>query len=168
MAGTATDDARMALVEHHVRAENNHDLDAVMATFGADARYDDEPWSDHRHGRDGVQAYYSELLRAVPDLVIDIVRRHVSADAVVLEVEIRGTHRGRWRGLPATGRRLRFPLCGVYSFDGNGHIAGERIYYDRATVLRQLGMHREPTTRLARLITALNHPVTIVKALVRR
>jgi steroid delta-isomerase-like uncharacterized protein len=163
MAATTTD-ARMTLVEQHVRAENDHDLDAVMATFGADARYDDEPWNDHRHGRDGVHAYYSELLRAVPDLVIDIVRRHVSSETIVLEVEIRGTHCGPWRGLPATGRRLRLPLCGVYSFDGHGRIAGERIYYDRATVLNQLGVFRDPTSVLGRVITVLTHPLTIVRA----
>src|SRR5690348_16655228 len=93
------DAARLATVERHVRAENHHDLDAVMATFGAAARYDDEPWADHRHGRDGVRAYYSELMRALPDLRIDIVHRHVSNDAVILEVGISGTHGGAWRGL---------------------------------------------------------------------
>ena len=36
--------ARMAVVDEHIRCENRHDLDAVMATFGMDARYDDEPW----------------------------------------------------------------------------------------------------------------------------
>jgi len=28
----------------------------------------------------------------------------------------------------ATGRRLEFPLCGVYTFDEDGKLAGERIY----------------------------------------
>ena len=166
--GAGNADRRMALVEQHVRAENDHDLDAVMATFGAEARYDDEPWADHRRGRDGVHAYYSALLRAVPDLEIDVKRRHVSADGIVLEVEIRGTHRGAWRGLPATGRALRFPLCGVYTFDADDRIAGERIYYDRATVLGQLGVFHDPSSTLGRLVIALTHPITIVRALVRR
>src|SRR6187549_2345189 len=108
--------ARLALVEQHVRSENLHDLKAVMATFGAEARYDDEPWGDHRVGREGVRSYYAELLRALPDLVIDVVQRHVAADGIILEVEIRGTHRGAWRNLPASGRQVRFPLCGVFTF----------------------------------------------------
>ncbi len=160
--------ARLALVEQHVRAENQHDLEGVMATFGIGARYDDEPWDDHRDGRDGVRSYYTELLRALPDLVIDIKRRHVSSDCVVLEVGIRGTHGGAWRGLPATGRVVDFPLCGVYTFDAEGRIAGERIYYDRATVLRQLGVFREPSRGLGRVMTALTHPVTIAGAYFRR
>src|SRR5262245_46086771 len=162
------DDARAALVEQHVRSENLHDLEAVMATFGADARYDDEPWGDHRVGRDGVRTYYAELLRALPDLVIDVMRRHVTPDSIILEVEIRGTHRGAWRHLPATGRPVRFPLCGVFTFDADSRLAGERIYYDRATVLRQLGVFHDPSTGLGRVLTAVTHPVTMARALVGR
>jgi hypothetical protein len=44
-------------------------------------------------------------MQALPDLEIDIQRRHVTDEAIVLEVIIRGTHFGGWRGLPATGRR---------------------------------------------------------------
>ena len=155
---------RVAVVEEHVRSENRHDLEAVMATFGASARYDDEPWADHRDGLDGVRSYYTELMRALPDLVVDVLRRHVSEDGIVLEVAIRGTHLGAWRGLPATGRRVDFPLCGVYTFDADDRLAGERIYYDRATVLRQLGVFREPSTAFGRVMTALTHPLTIARA----
>jgi steroid delta-isomerase-like uncharacterized protein len=157
-------DARVAIVEQHVRCENRHDIDAVMSTFGSAARYDDEPWNDRRDGRDQVRAYYVELMRALPDLSIDVVRRHVADDCVILEVEIRGTHRGAWRGLPATDRPLHFPLCGIFTFDTDDRLAGERIYYDRAMVLRQLGIFREPSSLPGRIATALNHPLTIARA----
>ena len=166
VAETERLDARVATVEQHIRAENRHDLDGVMATFGVGARYDDEPWDDHRHGYDGVRSYYTELMHALPDLAIEVNRRHVSSDGIVVEVAIRGTHLGSWRGLPPTGRRLDFPLCGVYTFDADDRLAGERIYYDRATVLRQLGIFREPSFGLGRIMTALAHPVTIARAYV--
>jgi steroid delta-isomerase-like uncharacterized protein len=161
-------EARIALVEEHVRCENSHDLEAVMATFGAKARYDDEPWEDHRLGRDGVRSYYTELLRAVPDLSIELRHRHVGTDSIVLEVTIRGTHLGPWRGLPATGRPLEFPLCAVYTFDADDRLSGERIYYDRGLVLGQLGLFHEPLQGFGRIVTALSHPVTIVRAYLRR
>jgi len=156
--------ARMMAVDEHIRCENRHDLDAVMATFGIDARYDDEPWEDHRAGRDAVRLYYSELLHAVPDLEIEVKQRHAGSDSFVLEVAIRGTHLGPWRGLPATGRRLAFPLCAIYTFDGENRLAGERIYYDRGAVLGQLGLFHEPSRGLGRVATAFSHPVTIVRA----
>ncbi len=157
--------ARLAIVEEHVRGENRHDLDAVMATFGANARYDDEPWDDHRIGRDGVRAYYADLMRAFPDLAIDVRHRHVAPDCIVLEVTVRGTHLGPGRGgLPATGRRVDFPLCAIYTFDADDRLAGERIYYDRGTVLRQLGLFHEPLSGLGRVMTVLSHPATMARA----
>jgi steroid delta-isomerase-like uncharacterized protein len=160
--------ARMAVVEEHIRGENRHDLDAVMATFGMDPRYDDEPWEDRRIGRDGVRSYYTELMHALPDLTIAVKHRHTASEAVVVEVAISGTHLGGWRGLPATGRRLEFPLCGIYTFDADDRLVGERIYYDRGLVLRQLGLFHEPSRGLGRVITALSHPVTIARAYLRR
>jgi steroid delta-isomerase-like uncharacterized protein len=159
---------RMALVEEHVRCENAHDLDGVIRTFGDTARYDDEPWDQHHEGLDQVRNFYSQLMAALPDLSIEIVRRHVADETIILEVVIRGTQQGGWRGLPATGRRVEIPLCGVYTFCADDRLAGERIYYDRAMVFRQLGVFHEPQTALGDLTVLLTHPVTIAKALLRK
>jgi steroid delta-isomerase-like uncharacterized protein len=160
--------ARLTLVEEHVRLENQHDLEGIMRTFGAAARYDDEPYDGHYIGRDGVRAYYEDLLRAMPDLAIDVQHRHTSDTAVVLEVIISGHHLGAWRGLPPTGRPVRFPLCGIYTFDEEDRLAGEKIYYDRATVLRQLGVFHEPEGALGRIATMLMHPLTIMRIVGRK
>jgi steroid delta-isomerase-like uncharacterized protein len=109
-----------------VRLENRHDLDGIMTTFGAAARYDDEPRDARYLGRDGVRAFYSDLLRALPDLQIDVQRRHASQATVVLEVIIRGHHLGSWRGLPPTGRHVQFPLCGIYTFDDTTGLRARR------------------------------------------
>lgn len=155
--------ARLALVREHVNGENAHDLDAVMKTFGESAHYDDEPWNEHHAGREGVRSYYAQLIRSVPDLYIDVQREHVTKDGVILEVIIRGTHVGTWRSLPGTGRTLAIPLCGIFTFDAQDRLASERIYYDRATVLRQLGVFHEPETILGQIFTVLTHPVTIAR-----
>lgn len=160
--------ARIAVVEQHVRLENQHDLEGVLRTFGDSARYDDEPWDEHHEGRDGVRQFYEQLMKALPDLEIEVQRRHVAEDAILLEVVIRGTHLGGWRGLPATGRRIEFPLCGVYTFDTEDRLAGEKIYYDRGTVLRQLGVFHEPQSLLGQISTLAAHPVTIARALARK
>jgi steroid delta-isomerase-like uncharacterized protein len=160
--------ARIAIVEQHVRLENAHDLEGVLRTFGDTARYDDEAWGEHHEGRDGVRRFYEQLMSALPDLEIDVLRRHVTDDAILLEVVIRGTHLGGWRGFPATGRRVEFPLCGVYTFDADDRLAGEKIYYDRATALRQLGVFHEPQSVLGQICTLATHPVTIARALARK
>lgn len=160
--------ARIAIVEQHVRLENEHDLEGVLRTFGDTARYDDEPWGEHYEGRDGVRLFYEQIMKALPDLEIEVQRRHVTDDAILLEVMIRGTHLGGWRGLPATGRRVEFPLCGVYTFDSDDRLEGEKIYYDRGTVLRQLGVFHEPESALGQISILATHPATIARALARK
>jgi steroid delta-isomerase-like uncharacterized protein len=160
--------ARIALVEQHIRLENEHDLEGVLRTFGERGCYDDEPWDQHYTGLNGVRAFYEQLMSALPDLEIEVQRRHVSDDAIVVEVIIRGTHLGGWRGLPATGRRIEFPLCGLYTFDAEDRLAGERIYYDRGTVLRQLGVFHEPQSLLGQISILATHPATIARAFARK
>jgi steroid delta-isomerase-like uncharacterized protein len=139
-----------------------------MTTFGHEARYDDEPWGEHHDGRDAVRRYYEALIAALPDLHIDIAHRLAAEDGVALEVRISGTHLGSWRGLPPTGRRLDFSLSALYTFDEEGKLAGERIHYDRATVLHQMGLYHDPQTLLGRLETLLAHPVTVARAYARK
>ncbi|MGH7254436.1 MAG: ester cyclase [Nitrospirales bacterium] len=160
-------DARLHLVEEHVRRENAHDLAGIMATFGTHDQYEDAPWAERHLGREAVEQYYADLLLALPDLTIDIQNRLVAEPCIALEVLLTGTHSRSWRGLPATGRRIRLPLCALYSFDETGRLAGDRIYYDRATVLRQLGFFHEPATLGGRLLTAVMHPLAITRALLR-
>jgi len=156
--------ARIATVERHIWLENQHDLDGVVSTFGGAARYDDEPWDEHYDGRDGVRQFYKQLMAALPDLEIEVRQRYVADEAILVEVMIRGTHLGEWKGLPATGRRVELPLCGIYTFDAEDRLAGERIYYDRGTVLRQLGVFHEPVSGVGRICTLATHPLTIAAA----
>jgi len=170
MTGTNTDRiaARLNLVCEHVRHENDHNLEAIMGTFGATAHYDDEPCNAHYVGRDAVRTFYQGLLQALPGLQIDVLHTHAGDTAVVLEVIIRGQHLGPWRGLPATGAQITLPLCGIYTFDDDDRLAGERIYYDRATLLRQLGVFHEPDRALGRITTLLTHPLTMAEILMRQ
>ncbi len=160
--------ARITLVEEHIRCENRRDLDAIMDTFGETPQYDDDAWGEHYQDRVGVRAYYNDLIKALPDLSIDVKRRHVTDENVILEVVISGTHRGDWRGLPGTGRRVEFPLCAIYSFDEHVKLAGERVYYDRAAILRQVGLFHEPTSLMGRLTAPLLHPLTVIRAFTRK
>ena len=99
--------ARLASVERHIRLENAHDLEGVISTFGDTARYDDEPWGEHYTGRDGIRLFYEQLMKALPDLEIEVQCQHVTDDAVLVEVMIRGTHLGVWRRVPsASSHRL--------------------------------------------------------------
>ena len=132
--------ARLAAVEEHARAENGHDLDSVVATFGDCPVWEDRSANERHDGRDGVRTYYAELFAGFPDFNFDVERKHVAAEAVILEVRVRGTHAGTWKGIAPTGRHVEFPVCAVFTFDETDRIEAETVYFDRMTVLSQLGV----------------------------
>ena len=159
--------ARVALVEEHLFLENNHKIEELVQTFGEDGALEDRALGMDFVRHPNIKAYYDDLMRGVPDLHVEIRARYIAEDAIVAEGRATGTHLGEWRGLPATGRTLDIPLCGVFTFDGAERLAAERVYYDRALVLRQLGVFHDPDTPSGKVITMLTHPLTMA-GIIRR
>lgn len=56
----------------------------------------------------------------------------------------------------------------VYTFETDDRLAGEKIYHDRGTVLRQLGVFHEPESVLGRICILATHPITIARAFARK
>ena len=70
-----------------------------------------------------------------------------------------GTHEGSFRGLPATGREFEMRFCAMFVFEED-RLVCERVYFDAATILRQLGIAHDPLTS-GPLATVVNHPLTV-------
>jgi steroid delta-isomerase-like uncharacterized protein len=157
---------REKLVRKHVDAENAADYETALATF-QHPRYEYVATDEVHDGAEEVMAHWRELDRAFPDQDIEIVRLHSSDDAVLMEAIARGTHTGPFRGLPPTGRRFEQQFLAIFVFEDDALVC-ERVYYDVATVLQQLGIAREPTSLTGRLETAATHPLTISRGIVRR
>jgi steroid delta-isomerase-like uncharacterized protein len=156
---------REATVLEHMEAENAHDFDRCIAAF-SHPRYEIIATGEVWDGHSGVNTLLQENMRAFPDFRFHPEAFHHASEAVVVEGRFTGTHRGAWRGLPATGRKVEFRLIIVFQFDGERMIC-ERTYFDIGTPLRQLGVARDPNTRAGKIATALNHPVVVGKAMLR-
>jgi steroid delta-isomerase-like uncharacterized protein len=150
----------------HMEAENDHRFDAAIGFF-ARPRYDIVATGERYDGASRVGDLMHENVTAFPDFHYHVERLHHADDAIVVEGRFRGTHQGTWRGLPATGRIVDFAMLIVFPFEGEA-MMGERIFFDLNTPLRQLGVARDPNTVAGKVSTALNHPVTIARALLRK
>ncbi len=150
----------------HMTAENAHTFEDAIGFFGH-PRYEIVATGEVYDGTPELMRLMHENVTAFPDFHYDVERLHHADEAVVAEGAFRGTHLGTWRGLPATGRTVDFPMLIVFRFDGEA-MMGERIFFDLNTALRQLGVARDPNTTSGKIATALNHPVTIGRALLRR
>jgi steroid delta-isomerase-like uncharacterized protein len=157
---------REELVRKHVDAENAADYETALATF-QHPRYEYVATDEVYDGAEEVMAHWHELDRAFPDQEIEIAALHSADDAVLMEAVARGTHKGPFRGLPPTGRHFEQRFLAIFVFEGDALVC-ERVYYDTATVLQQLGIARELDSLTGRLETAASHPLTISRGLIRR
>lgn len=144
---TAVDDLttlrqrREAIINQHAEAENRHDVEATIATFHQ-PRY--EVNGEPRDGEEAVHELLQGLMDGFPDFHVELGKMRHADDAVFGEGVITGTHDGEWSGIPATGRRVEFPLVGIFEFDGD-RLLCEKVYFDTATVLTQIGVLPAPS-----------------------
>jgi steroid delta-isomerase-like uncharacterized protein len=159
-------ETRDRIVREHMESENRHEFDTTLATF-RHPRYELVATGEVIDGEAEVARYYEETRAAFPDQRNELIAMHHAEDAVIVEFDLLGTHDGVFRGVPATGRSFRCRMAAVFEFEGE-ELVCERVYFDAATILRQLGLAHDPMTLTGRVATAVNHPVTIGRALVRR
>ena len=156
---------REQTVREHMETENTHDFDATLETFDH-PRYELIATEEVIDGSTDVARYYEETRKAFPDQRNELVELHHADDAVIVEFDLLGTHKGSFRGLPPTGRSYKCRMTAIFVFEED-RLVCERVYFDSATILRQLGIAHDPLSLRGRLATVANHPVTIARALVR-
>jgi carboxymethylenebutenolidase len=141
--------AQCALVEtweRHMAAEfETRSVDATMATMTAEPVVNHVPVMTGGVGARDVRDFYREYFidRHPPDTAIIPLTRTVGHSRIVDELIYQFTHTipMPWMlpGVPPTGRHVEVPLVVVIEFS-DGKISGERIYWDQASVLAQVGL----------------------------
>jgi steroid delta-isomerase-like uncharacterized protein len=127
---------REAVVREHMDSENRHEFEATLETF-SHPRYEIVPTGDVYDGPEEVMGYYRESRAAFPDQRNEVVSLRHADEAVVVEFDLKGTHRGSLRGFEPTGREFTCRMVAIFEFDGD-RIVCERVYFDSATILAQL------------------------------
>jgi steroid delta-isomerase-like uncharacterized protein len=140
MAGASVDTLRArreAVVNAHIEAETvKHDVAAALATFHH-PRYEVPAMGAPVDGGDAVHALLTALLGAFPDFWLERTATHYADDAVVVECRFGGTQRGAWAGIPPAGKPMQVAAACIFVFEGDKLVC-EKVYFDHATVLRQL------------------------------
>jgi steroid delta-isomerase-like uncharacterized protein len=130
---------REHLVREHMQSENTHDFDVTLATFAEHPRYEIVATGEVYDGAQQVGRYYQETRAAFPDQHNELIALHHADDAVIAEFWLRGTHEGEFRGIPATGRSFEARMAAFFLFEDEKLVC-ERVYFDAATILTQLGL----------------------------
>jgi len=126
---------REATVRLHAEAENQHDVEATIATFHQPRyEFNGKP-SD---GAQAVRELLQGFMRGFSDFRIEPGRLRHLDDGVLVEGVITGTHDGEWAGIPPTGREVNIPVAGIFEFDDD-RLVCEKVHLDTAALLSQVG-----------------------------
>ncbi|MFI8090765.1 ester cyclase [Streptomyces sp. NPDC086080] len=148
--------AREKLVLDHFRDEVRQDWDATLSTF-PHPHYELIAQMLVHDGDREVRGYYRDTRVAFPDQDHELIALRHSADAVIVEFWLQGTHRGMLGRIPPTGSRHRTRMTAYFLFDENENLVTERVYFDQLTILRQLiaGLDRRKPSGLLKLARVL-------------
>ena len=143
-------DAQQALLrkwEAHLAAEFTiKDAKAAIDTMVEHPRVNHVPVMTGGVGRAQLEHFYRTdfIPQMPPDRERIPISRTIGTHRIVDEFVSRFTHTVpmEWflPGVPPTGRRVEVTVIVVVEFDDDGKIVAERIHWDQATVLVQLGL----------------------------
>ena len=138
--------ALAAVWDQHVAAEFEvRDADVAVETMTDDATLIHMPTGTGARGKEALRTFYARhFIPAWPDDVsVESISRTIGTDMVVDELLIRLTHSrvmDFWLpGLAPTGLPIVSVTIAVVGFAGD-RIRFERIYWDQASLLAQLGV----------------------------
>jgi carboxymethylenebutenolidase len=135
-----------AVFDAHTAAEFQAcDIEATMATMGGAPHVTHVPTMTGGNGLDAVRQFYDTWFigKWPADTMVTPLARTIGETGLVDEVIISFTHDiempALLPGIAPTGRKVRIPFVVAVGFEGD-KISYERIYWDQASMLVQLGL----------------------------
>ena len=127
----------LRLFEAHREAEAARDIEAILETFVANCFLETMPLGLRSEGRDAVRAAYEmQFFSAFPDLAPEDEDMAFGDDVIAVWGTLHGTSRGDWLGVAPGGGSFAVPFANIVPFS-EGLMAGEKIYFDLATLCEQ-------------------------------
>jgi carboxymethylenebutenolidase len=138
------------LWEDHTNCEfSTRDTESTLDTMVDDAYVNHVPVLTGGAGKDALRRFYAEdfIPRMPPDTKLTPISRTVGEDQLVDEMIFSFTHTQEmpWMlpGIAPTNRYVEVALVAIVRFR-DGKLAHEHIYWDQASVLKQIGLLTDP------------------------
>jgi len=136
--------------EHTAHEFSTRDTERTLDTMVDDAYVNHVPVMTGGRGKTELRAFYSTdfIPRMPPDTRLTPVSRTIGEDQLVDEMIFSFTHTEEmpWMlpGVAPTNKLVEVPLVVIVKFR-DGKLAHEHIYWDQASVLKQIGLISDAT-----------------------
>ena len=126
------------VVASELQAVDRQDPHALAAHFAEDCELVDLAEGTIVRGRAAQLDDLVALFTAVPDLHVESSRLVATGAVVAAEIALAGTPVQAFMGCEPSGRSFSWQTCSFYEINEDRSIRRERMYYDKAALLRQL------------------------------
>ncbi len=89
--------------------------------------------------KEGTLEFFRILLAAFPGMRMDVEDLIASGDKTVARVNVTGTHKGEFMGMPPTGTQVDVELIDIQRFDSAGLVCEHWGVADMLSLMQQLG-----------------------------
>ena len=127
------------VVRAYFDALNERDYEQVAALFSDDCEFVSVASGVRFRGTASMLHGLREFSEAFPDWAVAVANMVAAGPYVATEWKTTGTQQGMFRGESPTGIRFRRDGCSVAEVE-DSRIVRYRDYYDRSTLLEQLGL----------------------------
>lgn len=110
---------------------NRHDAEAASRLFAENVLFWEPSYDEPRHGRAAVRREFEGFFAMLPDIEFTPLTLLTDGDHVFHEWRYQATYQGR---------PIKLRECGIARLNAEDLFAEVRIYFDRLTLLRQLGL----------------------------
>ncbi|MGH7881695.1 MAG: ester cyclase [Candidatus Dormibacteraceae bacterium] len=126
-----------AVIRHFLEAGNKQDLEAIGESLDPHCTISHLTRFGFFPTVEGYKPFLTSYFESLPDVHFTIEDVVAEGEKVWVRLNIRGTHNGLLRNIPATGKKVSYTQIGMYRVV-NGKIVDMDVYNDDMHLLRQL------------------------------
>lgn len=120
-------------------AWSSHDTEKLLSRFTEDCVAEDVAFGIVMRGKKELRAFADGFFASIPDFKIELTTGFLAGTLAGMEYVMSGTHKGDFPGMPTTGKRFSVRGVAILELQA-GYIGRESIYWDAASVMRQVGL----------------------------
>ena len=128
-------------VQAFLDAFARHDVDAAMAVVHSRVSVTVHPLDVHEQAADALRTVLDDLMRAFPDLIINVSRVITTGDVVTALLRAEGTQAASYAGAINTEKHLDIEQAWRFAV-GGGLITAVAVYWCQAQLYRRLAVKR--------------------------
>jgi steroid delta-isomerase-like uncharacterized protein len=139
----AVEEQNKALIKRYIEGMNIRNADIIMEVYASNSFTYFPSGSTTPTSQEESIEMTKIYFNAFPDLTHSIEELITSGDKVIVRFTARGTHKGEFYGIPATGNMIELSGIAIFRIE-DGKVVEERAEADMLGFMQQLGMELKP------------------------